>query len=232
MVRPSKFGGHIGQIEWMKADENVYQEAEKWRWIVKHSWEDRKLDWLVHEIQTDFIDRQLKESKDFEIIQTFFDRAKTEMNPIHLIKAYTAETDFYKHLNKQLAIIGGNFKGTNGECNRCGIKCYLQVLFTHRDFDQMSYVGECYRGMTITKQTSEYPEENEILIMPYTAFRVKLIRMKNSTNQNDQIDYFIDLEESIPQLHLHQKQAIINAKQLTFRNKFKKKFNKWLGNED
>ncbi|CAF3410523.1 unnamed protein product [Rotaria socialis] len=282
---------HSGQIQWMKSDENIHREAEKWRWIIKHSWEGRNLDCLVHEIQTDFIDVEFKESQQFEIIQKFFNQARQEMDPISLIKAYTAETDFYKHLNKQLAIVGGNFKSANSDVNRCGIKCYLQVIFTHRDFDRLSYIGESYRGMSIFKhdldqyevgsqimnnsflstssdyrvaekfaldnidknqekytaictykiqnvrtalsimEISEYENEKEVLVMPYTAFRVISIRT-NSTNQNDQPDFLIDLEECLPASeHGNQTKNLDTLKPLTFRKKLKRKFNKWLGNE-
>ncbi|CAF1517827.1 unnamed protein product [Rotaria sp. Silwood1] len=275
----------------MKVDENVHREAEKWRWIIKHSWEGRDLDWLINEIQIDFIDIDFKESQDFERIKQFFDQAMKEMDPIYLIKAYTAETDFYKHLNKQLAIIGGNFKSANGNVNRCGMKCYLQILFTHRDFDRMAYIGECYRGMTVVKydldqyevgsqimnksflstssdysvamkfalkrgdhnqqkytalctykihtirtalsimEVSKYPNEKEVLVMPYTAFRVTSIR-KQATNQNDQPDFFIGLEESIStSQQIDQHRNVNTVKPCTFRKKFMLKFNKWLGNE-
>ncbi|CAF2388658.1 unnamed protein product [Rotaria sp. Silwood2] len=282
---------HNGSIEWMKADENIHMEAQKWRWIMEHSWEGQKLDWLVHEVQTDFIDTEFKESKDLEKIQKFFNQAIKEMNPICLIKAYTAETDFYKHLNKQLAIIGGNFKSTNGHANRCGMKCYLQIFFTHHDLDRLTYIGECYRGMIVVQddldqyevgsqimnksflstssdysvamkfalksdaknqqkysaictykiqtersalsimEISEYPNEKEVLVMPYTAFRVKSIRT-NSTNESNQPNFSIDLEESMPAgKQVDQDQKINTTKPLTFRKKLVRKFNKWLGEE-
>ncbi|CAF1023024.1 unnamed protein product [Rotaria sp. Silwood1] len=275
----------------MKVDENVHREAEKWRWIIEHSWEGRNLDWLVHEVQTDFINIEFRESRHLERIKTYFDQAINTKDPIYLIKAYTAPTDFYKHLNKQLAIIGGNFKSANGNVNRCGMKCYLQILFTHSAFDRMSYIGECYRGMKITQhdlgqyevgshimnkaflstsldysvakkfalkcadvnkqqftaictykirtrrsalsimEISEYGHEKEVLIMPYTAFEVKSIR-RNSINQNDEPDFFIELEESAPTCGLNEQNQAINTElYLTFRKKIMRKFNKWLGNE-
>ncbi|CAF4938424.1 unnamed protein product, partial [Rotaria sp. Silwood1] len=286
-----RFVCHDGEIEWMKVDENVHREAEKWRWIIEHSWEGRNLDWLVHEVQTDFINIEFRESRHLERIKTYFDQAINTKDPIYLIKAYTAPTDFYKHLNKQLAIIGGNFKSANGNVNRCGMKCYLQILFTHSAFDRMSYIGECYRGMKITQhdlgqyevgshimnkaflstsldysvakkfalkcadvnkqqftaictykirtrrsalsimEISEYGHEKEVLIMPYTAFEVKSIR-RNSINQNDEPDFFIELEESAPTCGLNEQNQAINTElYLTFRKKIMRKFNKWLGNE-
>ncbi|CAF1224332.1 unnamed protein product [Rotaria sp. Silwood1] len=286
-----RFVCHGDEIEWMKVDENVHREAGKWRWIIEHSWEGRNLDWLVHEVQTDFINIDFKESRHLERIKKYFDEVIDKKDPIYLITAYTAQTDFYSHLNKQLAIIGGNFKSANDNVNRCGMKCYLQILFTHCAFDRMSYIGECYRGMKITQhdlgqyevrshimnkaflstsfdysvakkfaikhsevnkqkftaictykirnrrtalsimEISEYRHEKEVLIMPYTAFQVKSIR-RNSNNQNNEPDFFIDLEESAPTSGLNeQNQAINTEKQLTLRKKFMRKFNKWLGNE-
>lgn len=282
---------HSEKIEWMKFDESVHRQAERWRWLIKHSWEGRSFDCLVHEIQNDFINNDFQESKDFELIKHFFNQAANKMDPMYLIKAYTAETDFYKDLNKQLAIIGGNFKSKTNNVNCCGMKCYLQVLFTHHDFDRLSYTGKCYRGMLVSKddleqykvgtqimnkaflstssdydvakgfalkdadknkekhtvlctykiqtirtalnimEMSEYPDEKEILIMPYTAFRVKSIQT-NSTNENDQPQFLIDLEEyGATNGQVNRTEAINTEKPVTFRKKITERFNKWLRNE-
>jgi hypothetical protein len=77
--------------------------------------------------------------KDYKIqnIRRFFQKATKEQNPLWIIKAYTAETDFYKVLNTEIACGATKYESE---------RRYLIALLSHHPMlNQFSFIGSSYR---------------------------------------------------------------------------------------
>ena len=70
-------------------------------------------------------------------LDDFFQKATEEQDPMWIIKAYTAETDFYKILNQEIA--GGATKHQNER------RYIIALLAYHPKLDHLSYTATSYR---------------------------------------------------------------------------------------
>ncbi|CAF1344382.1 unnamed protein product [Didymodactylos carnosus] len=138
---PNRFiGNGTGHIDWMKCDDEADEVASDYRY--RHSgygWKEKHFSRRLNFIRDGMSHANL------ENIQLLLDRAEKEQNPEHLITAYTAESDFYKRLNEDLATThfdqGSNF----------GITYFVDFFYNNPEFAKLSYKGKVYRGMTMTR---------------------------------------------------------------------------------
>jgi hypothetical protein len=217
---------------------------------------------MFEKIERNYIGKGLTHFDGIENIRRFFEKATKEQDPKWIIKAYTAETDFYKILNQEIAC-----GATQYESER---RYLIALLWHHPKLDGLSFIGISYRimemndddlekyqvnyslmtksflsssidrkiatwflyrqkfsqkpsGQTqrcnllgkIIKQSimciyhikhqrtalhiensSQYANEGEVLIMPYTVFQVKRIeRVKAPYSSNELFITEIELEE-------------------------------------
>jgi hypothetical protein len=91
-------------------------------------------------------DGPLADAKNIEEVRSFIDRAIRENDPKLVVRAYTAETGFYKRINKDLAQMPTHWSGSKHERNMASI-----ILF-HPVLQEFSFAGETYRGMTMSAQ--------------------------------------------------------------------------------
>lgn len=191
---------------------------------------DGDFDRLCRGIQQYYInkDSPLANVDGIEQIRVFIGKAIQENDPTQVVRAYTAETGFYKRLNEDLPQLPTHWPGSKHERN------IASIMMFHHVFEDCSFTGETYRGMTVsledlnlyvidsifmnktflstsqkpkkaagfaesnklctghsvickylikTKGTalaidhiSEFPWEQEVLILPYASFKVKSIR--------------------------------------------------------
>ncbi|CAF0975665.1 unnamed protein product [Adineta steineri] len=105
------------------------------------------------------------------LIDWFFMNASIEKNPIWIVKAYTSTTDFYKILNRHLAMyVLEYFHPTlNKSIDYKLVNCLIDFvgIFIHSDgLDKLNYVGQCYRGMLMTKDDiSQYTIGSQVMNM-------------------------------------------------------------------
>ena len=108
--------------------------------------------------------------------QTIFGRSKLEYclkeairtcDSSWLIKAYSAETGFYRTINEVLAKGKSNFVWNNPEAFLKFIGC----LYQHQSLKKYRYFGESYRGMKLSKEDFEnnYQVGMKFLIKPFTS---------------------------------------------------------------
>ncbi|CAF1319697.1 unnamed protein product [Adineta steineri] len=140
-----------GHIDWMKCDAAAEQLAKDYRY--RHS----GLGWTSKNIE-----HRLKYIKD-EMSHTEQERISTFLNqvqhdPESLLRAYTVESSFYIKLNKDLAM--KHFEqGTN-----FGLTYFIDFFYNHPAFQSLSYIGNVYRGMTVTHDDlKEYKVGNKIM---------------------------------------------------------------------
>ncbi|CAF0855931.1 unnamed protein product [Didymodactylos carnosus] len=227
-------GGTNGtNIEWNKIGINIEKEAIKQRYDHSDKWDDSDIRTTVSYIYKDYLDKNLRNLKDIALINWYYALAAEENTAKYLITAYTAETDYYKVLNKELATVHENENKLIDSW--VGRNWILRIMCCHPTLNPFGYIGNAYRGMRITQDDlnqysvgnhlmnkaflstskdreiaekfaslddiqdgklsiiciyiirnrraaldvetiSDYPEEHEILIMPYCVFEVKYIR--------------------------------------------------------
>ncbi|CAF3889100.1 unnamed protein product [Rotaria sp. Silwood2] len=121
---------------------------------------------MIEKIEKNYINKGLTNIDGIKNIRRYFPKATEEQNTLWIIKAYTAETDFYKFLNNEIAAGASQYQN---ERRRTGVHI---------------------------ENSSQYANEGEILIMPYSVFEVKDIRkVQLSFLPDDQFLTEINLEE-------------------------------------
>ncbi|CAF1482485.1 unnamed protein product [Didymodactylos carnosus] len=140
---------NTGAVEWVLIDDDVLEKAAEDRGLIKYAYDTNisNIDKMFDRIQKNYVDKVLRNSRGIDGIKRYFEVAKREKNPIHIVKAYTAETDFYSLLNIELA--GGS---SIGQYER---RYILALLMYHPVFEKFSYAGLAYRGMMLTETDVE-----------------------------------------------------------------------------
>ncbi|CAF1464526.1 unnamed protein product [Didymodactylos carnosus] len=139
-----------GLTEWMRVSPNINDDAICRRVALKYCWDDSDTQRYLPRIQKEYIDFHFTNSIHHDEIQYYLRNAIKEDNPIYLLKAYTAETDFYKRLNRDLAediwLKYGSMKS---------LERIIEIVYNHSSLNQFVFKGKTYRGMKITKDDLE-----------------------------------------------------------------------------
>jgi hypothetical protein len=258
----NRFVSNTGAIEWELVDDDVLEKATEERQIIKSIYDTTDVEKMFEKIEKNYIDKELSNMNKIQNIRRFFQKATKEKNPLWIIKAYTAETDFYKVLNTEIACGAARYQSE---------RRYIIALLSHHPMlNQLSFIGPSYRVIQMIytdiekykvnyslmtksflsssidrkiaelflcqkesgqaqnpppvrtrvdgsiikswvmciyhikhqrsalhiENSSQYVNEGEILIMPYTVFQVKSIKqIKISHLSNGQSMTEIELEE-------------------------------------
>jgi hypothetical protein len=130
-----------GTIEWELISKTVLETAAEERSLIKSIYDNASgftpIDKMFEKIEKNYINEGLTNFDGIDDIKRFFEKATKEQDPIWIIKAYTAETDFYKVLNKEIA--GGANKYQNER------RYIIALLMYHPKLDSLSFTGTCYR---------------------------------------------------------------------------------------
>ncbi len=233
--------------EWELVDRNASQKAMKFRLEFKtHPSMNAKI-WKkkLYSLKKGYLTAHLQDLSKVNgaIIHDYFKRALLELNPNHLVTAYTISQEFSSLLNLDMArnVIHDLNNGCSQFSCLClyltgdGTKSISNIFLHHPNFQNLGFQGEVYRGMAMAKykldhykvgsciitttlistskdpvvaqrfsdksgsnlsthsyfcsykivndgrtaidisNLSIYPEENEVLILPYTPFLIKKI---------------------------------------------------------
>ncbi|CAF1337679.1 unnamed protein product [Didymodactylos carnosus] len=99
---------------------------------------------LATGIQKSYIDGKLADAHKISHIQWLFEQAIKENDPRDVVKAYTAETDFYVRLNTDLAMMEKYWSGDKHER-------HVASIFTfHPAFEPYRFTGGTYHGVKIS----------------------------------------------------------------------------------
>ncbi|CAF2146063.1 unnamed protein product [Rotaria magnacalcarata] len=243
----SRFAAEKGpSFEWIfvESDPSSYASFNR-----KSLWKcqtDEEFDRLCRGIRQYYINENgpLADVKHIEEVRILIDDAIEHKDPTQAVRAYTAETGFYRRVNTDLSQMPTHWSGTKHERN------LASIMMFHPVFQSFAFTGETYRGMAMSLQDlkqyavnsvfmnktflstskqrkraepfavsdnsstvssvickylikrigtalaieniSEYPLEQEVLILPYASFRVK--RLEKSTGNTGLITE-IDIEE-------------------------------------
>ncbi len=132
-----------------------------------------KLDGIINYYLNELLLDGSLSPKDKRIIESFCILATK--NPIYLIKAYTSVTNFYKILNKHLAVHAINyFEATlSSTINYKLVKCvidFVSIIESASELKKYSYIGQTYRGMTgIEEDLHKYIVGSKILTTSFLS---------------------------------------------------------------
>ncbi|CAF1462455.1 unnamed protein product [Adineta ricciae] len=156
----NRFASDTGEIEWDSINDDAPEDAAQEKQIIKSTYENfsgaGSLWRMFEKIYRNYIGDRLNYIQGIETIKHFFQKAMEEQDPIWIIKAYTAETDFYKILNKEIA--GG---ATTNQNER---RYIIALLCHHPIFDHFTFIGRSYRVIQMNEIASRKYRVNEYLM--------------------------------------------------------------------
>ena len=147
----NRFVSSTGSIAWELMDEDVLEKAMEERQIIKSSYDNvtgtTSVEKMFEKIEKNYITKGLTTIDGIEHIRRYFQKATQERDPQWIIKAYTAETDFYKVLNTEIAAGASQYQNE---------RRYIIALLTHHPLlEKLSFIGTAYRVVCINHDTLE-----------------------------------------------------------------------------
>jgi len=132
---------NTGAVEWELIDDDVFEKATEERQIIRAIYNTISVDKMFEKIEKNYIEKGLIYLDRIKNIKHFFAKATKEQDPKWIIKAYTAETDFYNVLNVEIA--GGASKYQSE-------RRYIIALLSHHPIlDSLTFIGISYRVMQV-----------------------------------------------------------------------------------
>ena len=151
-----------GHIEWERMDNRALQVAIEERYTLKQLYDKKTTVGssstrdMFKQIEENYIGKCLANAKGIDQISRFFRHATEEEDPIWIITAYTAETNFYEFLNRELAVGSKEYDSER--------KYIVILLLYHPKLEPLSYTGVSYRTMKITDSLLDKYRGNEMLM--------------------------------------------------------------------
>jgi hypothetical protein len=149
-----------GAIEWELVNDDVLETAAEERHIIKSLYNNTSgftaVGKMFEKIQKNYIYNGLDHFDGIKKIKRFFRKATEEQDPRWIIKAYTAETDFYKVLNTEIACGASKYQNER--------RYIIALLWHHPKLDELAYIGRSYRVMQLTYNDLQRYEINCLLM--------------------------------------------------------------------
>ena len=147
-----------GAIEWELINSDALENANLERDAIKNIYNNTSgttsIEKMFEKIQKNYIEKRLVNTNKINTIKHFFEKAIKEQDPIWIIKAYTAETDFYNILNAEIATGASMYQNER--------KFIIALLSYHPSLDKLSYVGTSYRVMKVSEYDLQKYEINQL----------------------------------------------------------------------
>ena len=157
---------NTGAIDWELISNTVLETATEERSIIKSLYDNTtgvtSIAKMFEKIEKNYINTELTNFDGIESIRRFFEKATQEQDPKWIIKAYTAETDFYKILNNEIAC--GASKCQNER------RYIIALLSYHPILDELSYIGTSYRAIQInTDNIKKYQVDCSLMVKSFLS---------------------------------------------------------------
>ena len=150
--RINRFTSEEGpSYEWIfvKADPSSYASFNR-KSLMKCE-TDEEFERLCRGIQQHYVNEggPLTDVDGIDEIRQYVDRAIKKNDPTQIVRAYTAETDFYRRLNEDLAQMPTHWSGIKHE------RSIASIMLFHPVFQSYSFIGETHRGMSMSSNDLE-----------------------------------------------------------------------------
>jgi hypothetical protein len=164
-----RFVGNVDSFEWLTVNERAAEYAAFYQAALKKAYE-KGLDQnkLLHYLMEIYVKNPKGMYEVFTCINLFF---KTKDHNL-IVKAYTVESDFYRTLNIDLAktIKYQDQFDTEFELKYKAAGAIAALLSYSPTFEALSFKGETYRGMLITrKDLDQYKPGSIIMIKSFLS---------------------------------------------------------------
>jgi hypothetical protein len=147
-----------GAIQWELVGGDALENATLERDAIKNLYNNTTgttpIQKMFEKIQKNYIEKRLANTDKINKIKHFFEKATKEQDPIWIIKAYTAETDFYNILNAEIASGASMYQNER--------KFIIALLSYHPSLDKLSYIGTSYRVMKVSDYDIKKYEINQL----------------------------------------------------------------------
>ncbi len=154
-------------VEWIISTNDADYQAHEYMQILQKYGQDPHFYQLIDYIKQNYIEKDLKDIRGIDEIKQYFDMAIKQKDPIYLLKAYTAETDFYSILNVHLAQI--QLESLNNQEN-LSRAYFIGILAHHLTLEKFSFTGTVYRGMIISNNDlKQYKKGTRILTKTFSS---------------------------------------------------------------
>ncbi|UJR21144.1 hypothetical protein I4U23_024243 [Adineta vaga] len=211
-------------VEWILQTDNADYQAHEYLKILESYGKHPHFYKFIAYIRKNYLEDDLRDIEDINTIKEYFDLAINEKNPTYLLTAYTAETAYYtgiiaRHPDfEALSYTGVTYRGmmvTNDDMKQYkkGTRI-LTKTFSSSSKQQHVALRFLNNGDTATNRLSTiciyeirnprtaldiekismFQDEEEVLILPYSAF--KIIDIKQNSNKSPKIE--IQLKECEP----------------------------------
>ncbi|CAF1230510.1 unnamed protein product [Rotaria sordida] len=136
---------NTGAIEWESINDDVLETAAEERHIIKSLYDNTSgftsVGKMFEKIERNYINKGLAKFDGIDTIKRFFKKATEEQDPRWILKAYTAETDFYKVLNTEIACGASRYQNER--------RYIIALLWHHPKLNEIAFTGSSYRVMQI-----------------------------------------------------------------------------------
>ncbi|CAF4230278.1 unnamed protein product, partial [Rotaria sordida] len=109
--------------------------------------------WRIDWIKDFYVNKEMSNIEGIDMIQEFYELARTDL--IYLIKAYTAETEYYRLLNLHLAITNATPLGRSidEEGSRwCQLRDLVGFIVSHDNMKPFIFKGLVFHTMHLTQE--------------------------------------------------------------------------------
>ena len=177
---------NTGAIDWEIISSSVLETAAEERYLIKSLYDNKSgvtpIPKMFEKIETNYINTELANFDGIETVKRFFQKATKEQDPLWIIKAYTAETDFYKVLNTEIAC--GATKCQNER------RYIIALLLYHPKLDHLSFIGTSYRVMQVNySDLQKYQMDSSLMTKSFLSSSIDkkvaelFLCQKESANQ-------------------------------------------------
>ena len=176
-------------LEWIISTNDADYQSHKYYQKLQNYGKDPQFYKFIIYIKENYLGKDLQHLDDINTIEEYFDLAIKKKDPTYLLKAYTAETDFYSTLNVHLAQLKLENLTIKDNLSRA---YYIGIIARHPKLERLSYTGITYRGMMITNDDiKQYKIGTRILTKTFSSSSKQLniaTRFVNNNNErNDQL---------------------------------------------
>jgi len=174
-------------IEWIIATSDADFQSQQYYKILETFGKDPQFHKLIDYIKQNYLEKDLKDINDINIIKKYFDMAINNEDPFYLLKAYIAETEFCSTLNLHLTQL--NLENLTDDEN-LSRAYYIGIIARHPKLDILSYTGMTYRGMMITNDDlNQHKIGTRILTKTFSSTSKQLnIALTFLENNRDAVD--------------------------------------------
>lgn len=133
----------MGTIEWELIADDALEKAIEERDVLEMVYQKNSIEKMLEKIKINYIEKGLANTEKIRSIEHFFEKAIRDKDPTWIIKAYTAETDFFNVLNAETAGGASKFQAER--------RYIIALLMFHPILNAYSFSGMAYRVMQITQ---------------------------------------------------------------------------------